>query len=40
MIVRDHARVLTTITIDDHKYKEHSLETAMSSVAEPVSVSL
>jgi len=40
MIVRDHARVLTTITIDDHKHKEHSLETSMSSVAEPISVSL
>ncbi len=40
MIVRNHARVLTTITIDDHKYKEHSLETAMSTVAEPVGISL
>ncbi len=40
MIVRDHARVLTTITIDDHKYKEHSLETAMSTVAEPAGISI
>jgi uncharacterized protein (TIGR00106 family) len=40
MIIRDHARVLTTITIDDHKYKEHSLETSVASVTEPVSISL
>jgi uncharacterized protein (TIGR00106 family) len=40
MIVRDHARVLTTITIDDHKHKEHSLEAAMTSVAEPIGITL
>lgn len=40
MIIRDHARVLTTITIDDHKYKEHSIETSIASVSEPASVSL
>jgi len=40
MIIRDHARVLTTITIDDHKYKEHSIETSIASVSEPTSFAL
>lgn len=38
MIIRDHARVLTTITIDDHKSKQHSIETSIESVSEPASI--
>jgi uncharacterized protein (TIGR00106 family) len=40
MIIRDHARVLTTITIDDHKYKQHSIETSIASVSKPASIAL
>lgn len=40
MITDEHARVLTTITIDDHKGKEHSLESSVEAVLEPAGISL